>query len=89
MLMNSFYKEKTKEELLNIIEDLNDEITYLKNEVYKLDNYPHEDYYDDKVMLDKYKKTIYDLYLLKLNGSANLFDQVLNEFFFDVLGKRL
>lgn len=58
--------------------ELNDEITSLKNQIYNLEN-----------QLNKYKETIKDLYLIKKNRSEKLFEIVLSEFFFDVLGKRI
>ncbi len=58
--------------------ELNDEIVHLKNQISNLET-----------QLNKYKETIKDLYLIKKSKSEKLFEIVLSEFFFDVLGKRI
>jgi hypothetical protein len=84
-----YMNDRTKEQLIEELLDLKDEVDTLKDEIYNIE-YPRdeEDYHAEKVLLDKYKDTIKDLYLLKINGLQALFESALSEFFFDVICKR-
>jgi hypothetical protein len=85
--MGRHYEEMERNELYDLIESLEDEIESLENELMNTqderDNMVQSSF-DEKEFCNQ----LNELYLLKVSGTPELFEQELSDFFFQYLNKR-
>ena len=85
--MSKHYEEMERNELYDLIEELQDEIDSLENELMncqdECDNMVQSSFKENE-LCDR----VNELYLLKVSGKSELFEQELSDFFFQYLNKR-